>query len=108
MRHLTLFVILASASAFAGRPPVVLVDGYHLLCQSENLSSVHYFGELEARFHTQGIQVFFFGTCQYRGKPPIQVGHGSLFQKKLMINPMHLDDERTGELIRRLREELTP
>lgn len=42
------------------------------------------------------------------GKPPIQVGHGSLSQKKLMINPMHLDGERTAELIRRLREELTP
>jgi len=91
MRHLTLFVILASASAFAGRPPVVLVDGYHLLCQSENLSSVHYFGELEARFHTQGIQVFFFGTCQYRGKPPIQELGNALGATIRNINAAQVD-----------------
>jgi L-seryl-tRNA(Ser) seleniumtransferase len=40
--------------------------------------------------------------------PPIQVGHGALFQKTLIINPMHLNADRTAILTRRLREELTP
>ena len=31
------------------RPPVILIDGYHLLCKSENLTSPHDFGELEQR-----------------------------------------------------------
>jgi L-seryl-tRNA(Ser) seleniumtransferase len=42
-----------------------------------------------------------------RGKPPIQVGHGLLHEGKLNVNPLHLNDERTAELARRLREELT-
>jgi L-seryl-tRNA(Ser) seleniumtransferase len=41
-----------------------------------------------------------------RGRPPVQVGHGSLHEGKLTINPMHLNDERTAALARRLREEL--
>jgi L-seryl-tRNA(Ser) seleniumtransferase len=43
-----------------------------------------------------------------RGTPPIQVGHGALYQKTLIINPMHLNADRTAILTRRLREELTP
>jgi D-glucosaminate-6-phosphate ammonia-lyase len=43
-----------------------------------------------------------------QGKPSIQVGHGALFEHKLIINPMHLDSERTALLANRLREELTP
>jgi L-seryl-tRNA(Ser) seleniumtransferase len=42
-----------------------------------------------------------------RGKPPVQVGHGLLHEGKLVINPLHLNDERTAVLARRLREELT-
>jgi L-seryl-tRNA(Ser) seleniumtransferase len=42
------------------------------------------------------------------GKPPIHVGHGLLDAGALVINPMHLDGERTTTLAQRLREELTP
>jgi L-seryl-tRNA(Ser) seleniumtransferase len=41
-----------------------------------------------------------------RGQPPIQMGHGLLLEGKLVVNPMHLDPERTATLIGRLREEL--
>ena len=37
----------------------------------------------------------------------IDVGHGQLHEGKLIINPLHLTDERTTTLARRLREELT-
>jgi L-seryl-tRNA(Ser) seleniumtransferase len=43
-----------------------------------------------------------------RGRPSVQVGHGLLAEGKLLVNPLHLDDERTAVLSRRLREELTP
>lgn len=42
-----------------------------------------------------------------RGRPPVQVGHGLLHEGKLVVNPLHLDDERTAVLARRLREELS-
>jgi L-seryl-tRNA(Ser) seleniumtransferase len=41
------------------------------------------------------------------GRPPIHVGHGLLYEGKLSVNPLHLNDERTAVLARRLREELT-
>jgi L-seryl-tRNA(Ser) seleniumtransferase len=41
-----------------------------------------------------------------RGRPPVQVGHGLLHEGKLLINPLHLNDERTLILARRLCEEL--
>jgi L-seryl-tRNA(Ser) seleniumtransferase len=40
------------------------------------------------------------------GKPPVYVGHGLLHEGKLVINPLHLNDERTAVLARRLHEEL--
>jgi L-seryl-tRNA(Ser) seleniumtransferase len=43
-----------------------------------------------------------------RGRPPVQVGHGLLHEGKLTVNPLHLDDQRTAVLARRLREELAP
>lgn len=43
-----------------------------------------------------------------RGKPPVYPGHGLLHERKLVINPLHLTDERTQLLIGRLREELAP
>jgi L-seryl-tRNA(Ser) seleniumtransferase len=43
-----------------------------------------------------------------RGRPAVQVGHGLLHEGKLVVNPLHLDDERTSVLARRLREVLTP
>ena len=41
------------------------------------------------------------------GRPPVYVGHGLLSVGKLSINPLHLNDETTAVLARRLREELT-
>jgi L-seryl-tRNA(Ser) seleniumtransferase len=42
------------------------------------------------------------------GMPPCYVGHWSLDEGRLIINPLHLDDAKANELARRLREELTP
>jgi L-seryl-tRNA(Ser) seleniumtransferase len=42
------------------------------------------------------------------GRPPVYPGHGLLHEGKLVINPMHLNDERTRALMARLRDELTP
>lgn len=42
-----------------------------------------------------------------RGRPSIQVGHGGLSEGKLVVNPLHLNDERTVVLMRRLLEELS-
>ncbi|MCC6419872.1 MAG: aminotransferase class V-fold PLP-dependent enzyme [Gemmataceae bacterium] len=43
-----------------------------------------------------------------RGRPSVQVGHGLLHEGKLVVNPLHLTEERTAILARRLREELAP
>lgn len=40
------------------------------------------------------------------GRPAVQVGHLKLAQGTLVINPLHLTDERTVQLIRRLQEEI--
>ncbi len=61
-----------SALAFGQRTPVILIDGYHLLCQSDNLSSQHDFGDLEARLSAEGVPTYFFGTCSVPGKPKIE------------------------------------
>jgi D-glucosaminate-6-phosphate ammonia-lyase len=49
-----------------------------------------------------------FDVCRAlrRGKPSVQVGHGKLAQGTLVVNPLHLNDERTSALIRRLQEVL--
>ena len=51
-----------------------------------------------------------FDVCRrlWHGSPPIYVGHGQLDEGKLVIHPLHLNESRTTELLRRLREELTP
>lgn len=41
-----------------------------------------------------------------RGTPPVYVGHWGLPQAQLIINPLHLNDERAAILARRLSEEL--
>lgn len=41
------------------------------------------------------------------GSPPCYVGHGQLTAGKLVINPLHLDDERAAILAQRLAEELS-
>ena len=60
------FLFLAGGVAEAQRPPVVLVDGYHLLCEKDNLSSLHDFGELEQRLNNEGVRTAFFGSCSER------------------------------------------
>jgi hypothetical protein len=40
------------------------------------------------------------------GRPPVQVGHGLLCEGTLVVHPLHLEDESTAVLARRLREEL--
>ncbi len=40
------------------------------------------------------------------GQPPVYVGHGLLNEGKLMVNPLHLNEERMAVLARRLAEEL--
>jgi len=50
-----------------------------------------------------------FEVCRAlrRGKPSVQVSHGQLAAGKLLINPLHLNEERAAALIRRLQEELS-
>jgi len=69
---LFLLLLLACGVATAQRPPVILVDGYHLLCQKENLTSTRDFGELEQRLNAEGVPTAFFGTCSIGGKPSIE------------------------------------
>lgn len=40
------------------------------------------------------------------GSPPVFVGHGLLDEGRLVINPLHLDVEKTATLVRRLCDEL--
>lgn len=49
-----------------------------------------------------------FEVCRRlrKGSPPIYVGHALLDQRVLVIHPLHLNDQRTTTLIKRLREEL--
>ena len=51
-----------------------------------------------------------FEVCRAlrRGTPSVQAGHGQLAAGKLVINPLHLNEERTAALIRRLQAELAP
>ncbi|MEX0977298.1 MAG: aminotransferase class V-fold PLP-dependent enzyme [Pirellulales bacterium] len=42
------------------------------------------------------------------GSPPCYVGHAGLGEGKLIINPMHLDENNAAELARRIVEELRP
>ncbi len=71
MRFLILLIFAASA-ALGQRSPVILIDGYHLTCASENLTSAHDFGDLQPRLQAEGVQVTFFGTCSFSGSPSIE------------------------------------
>jgi uncharacterized protein (TIGR03437 family) len=71
-RFVVFLFVLAQCTAFGQRTPVVLVDGYHLICQSDNLVSSQDFGELEQRLTGEGVQVVFFPTCRFSGKPSIE------------------------------------
>jgi uncharacterized protein (TIGR03437 family) len=63
---------LVVCSGFAQRPPVILIDGYHLLCESGNLNSNQDFGEMQQRLQAEDVQVTYFGTCSFQGKPSIE------------------------------------
>ncbi|MDP8982262.1 MAG: hypothetical protein M3O35_16915 [Acidobacteriota bacterium] len=54
------------------RPPVVLVDGYHLFCDSSFSTSTGDFANMEQYLRAEGVQVYFFGTCSIGGKPRIE------------------------------------
>ncbi len=41
------------------------------------------------------------------GQPPIYVGHGLLAEGKLVVNPMHLNEDSANVIAARLREELS-
>jgi D-glucosaminate-6-phosphate ammonia-lyase len=51
-----------------------------------------------------------FDICRRlrHGSPPGYVGHGRLDDGILIIHPLHLNEPRTTELLRRLRDELMP
>ncbi len=70
IRNICFFAVCSFA--VAQRLPVILVDGYHPLCQKDNLSSSHDFGELEQRLNNEGVPVTFFATCSFGGKPSIE------------------------------------
>lgn len=50
-----------------------------------------------------------FEVCRAlrQGKPAVQVGHWKLGLGTLVIHPLHLNEERTAALIRRLQDELS-
>jgi L-seryl-tRNA(Ser) seleniumtransferase len=63
---------------------------------------------LEITVDEKGLGRTAFDICRRlrQGRPPVYVGHGRLHQAKLILHPMHLDDQVTDTLARRLREEL--
>jgi uncharacterized protein (TIGR03437 family) len=91
VRRFLLVLPFALGSAFAQRPPVVLVDGYHLYCQSDNLNSANDFGELQTRLQAEGIHVAFFGTCSFPGKPSIEELGNSLGTAIRSLNAAQVD-----------------
>jgi len=72
VRLFTIILLAGALTAYGQRPPVVLVDGYHLLCDSGNLASTADFGAMEQRLNAEGVQTKFFGTCSFSGKPSIE------------------------------------
>jgi uncharacterized protein (TIGR03437 family) len=91
MLILALLWILASSLAFGQRPPVILIDGYHLLCQSENLSSDHDFGALQPKLEAEGVRVVYLGTCSFTGKPSIEALGDALGTAIRNLNVLEVD-----------------
>jgi L-seryl-tRNA(Ser) seleniumtransferase len=54
----------------------------------------------------QGFSAFELCRRLRNGKPAVYVGQGGLSQGRLIINPLHLNDQRTAVFIRRFNEEL--
>jgi len=69
---LVLFPVAGAQSPPAARTPVVLVDGYHLFCDSSFSTSTGEFVNLEAYLRAENVQTYFFGTCSIPGKPRIE------------------------------------
>src|SRR5260370_20053125 len=78
MRFLFVLIILTASVALGQRPPVILIDGYHLTCSSENFTSDHDFGDMQPRLRAEGVPVIFFGTCSFSGSPSIEILGNSL------------------------------
>ena len=77
MRHILSFFVATCAgwsaqNLVSSRPPVVLVDGYHLFCDSSFSTSTGDFANMEQYLRAEGLQVYFFGTCSIAGKPRIE------------------------------------
>lgn len=70
-RPAELLFLLAMPCLAAGPPPVILVDGYHVLC-GWSVASPRTFGELEERLRQAGHDVWFFSHCQFHGRPRIE------------------------------------
>src|ERR1700730_7464605 len=70
--RIPIFLTLIVGAAFSQRPPVILVDGYHLICENANLTSGKDFGDLQPRLQAEGIAVYYFGTCSFRDRPSVE------------------------------------
>lgn len=90
MRLLCAFVALSFA-ALAQQPPVVLVDGYHLLCDANASDSTSYFNQLQPLLEAQSIRVYFFTNCSLPGKPPIETIAAALGQMIAGIDAPQVD-----------------
>jgi len=103
MRSLILLICLTASGALGQRPPVILIDGYHLTCASENLTSAHDFGTLQPSLEAKGVPVTFFGTCAFPGKPPLEDLGNSLGAAIRNLNVPEVDivSHSTGGLILR-------
>jgi D-glucosaminate-6-phosphate ammonia-lyase len=88
--------VAAALSGTAGKPRLIPSDG-------ESLPLL----EIDVDAKALGRSALEVCRRLRQGKPPVQVGHGRLDEGKLMINPLHLNEDRTQALVRRLREELT-
>ncbi len=101
MRSLLALIIFTASAVFGQRPPVILIDGYHLTCASENLTSVHDFGILQTRLESAGARVTFFGTCVFSGKPSLEDLGNALGSTIRNLNAPEVDiiSHSTGGLI---------
>lgn len=70
--HVFWILLLAGLAAWAQRPPVVIVGGYHLICDAGTPTSAGSFGQLEQKLTAQSIRVRFVDSCQFSGKPRIE------------------------------------
>src|SRR6266436_5919590 len=101
MRSLVVLLTLTTSAVFAQRPPVILIDGYHLTCDSDNLTSLHDFGFLQGRLESVGARVTFFGTCAFSGKPSLEDLGNALGATISNLNATEVDiiSHSTGGLI---------